>query len=192
MDFERSWSSTVRLIQKKTLNQGTDYFPKISIPPTTFHHVLVYWLFLYTLYVYTFIFIHFPYSSNQALTYVLNKTHIWPRLERLLKDAILHGAKLGRSKKDLEEQLAQQKVEQGRLQRRVMQLTQEVVSPRGRIGWFLKMPMMRDLCWKNAFREKCQNGPGNCNKNLPGCCCCWWCWYWYRFVFLDIMFSEVA
>ena len=56
-------------------------------------------------------------------------THIIfdPRLERLLKDAILHGAKLGRSKKDLEEQLAQQKVEQGRLQRRVMQLTQEVV-----------------------------------------------------------------
>eukprot|EP00434_Breviolum_minutum_P012296 symbB.v1.2.010837.t2/scaffold683.1/size173061/10 len=50
------------------------------------------------------------------------------KLERLLKDAILHGAKLGRSKKDLEEQLAQQKVEQGRLQRRVMQLTQEAAE----------------------------------------------------------------
>lgn len=86
--------------------------------------------------------IHLSHSSNQALpNYVRqNNPHsLDPRLERLLKDAILHGAKLGRSKKDLEEQLAQQKVEQGRLQRRVMQLTQEVVvSPRGRIGWLTK------------------------------------------------------
>lgn len=47
------------------------------------------------------------------------------KLEKLLKDAILHGAKLGKAKKELEDQVAEQHAEQQRLQRRLTQLNQE-------------------------------------------------------------------
>ena len=46
----------------------------------------------------------------------------------MLKDAILHGAKLGKAKKELEDQVAEQHAEQQRLQRRLTQLNQEAMD----------------------------------------------------------------
>ena len=131
----------------KSKSGSTDYFfedlnSTHNIPSCP--HIM--YIDLVSLYI-CLVFIHLSYSSKPIpMSWT---THIWPRLEKLLKDAILHGAKLGRSKKDLEEQLAQQKVEQGRLQRRVMQLTQEVVFA----DWLVPKDakMMRDM---SNFTEK--------------------------------------
>ena len=76
---------------------------------------------------------------------VLQRPFFRLRLEKLLKDAILHGAKLGRAKKELEEEVAHHKAEQGRLQRKMSQLTQEARGKNDPIGSHLKYVKMVKL-----------------------------------------------